>query len=115
MQLMRHLKLTRSSVFFDEVNKIIARYPDKRDIEALSFPFLLMHHVLQGISFQSFRRPRAMKSAPFFREYAHDTKMTIPELAILFKESQAIVNGGVTLDDVMEATGNVPLHFLKTL
>jgi hypothetical protein len=36
--------------------------------------------------------------------------MTTSELATLFKESRAIVNGGVTPEDAIKAAGGVPLY-----
>jgi hypothetical protein len=104
---------------FDQINKVMERYPDKGDIGLLPFPYFMMQGVLLPgriisiVSASTSNEIGQIESHRSFTKYAHVANMTRAELATLFEENPAIVDGGVSLERATEVAGGVPLY-MKT-
>jgi hypothetical protein len=94
---------------FDQINRIFARFPEKKDIGVLDFPFKWMKLVMSAGRITTIISASANNEISYksqhsgFLEYIHRTNMTNEELLQVYENND--------VDEYL--TGNVPLFIRK--
>ena len=95
---------------FDQINRLFARFEDKKDLGVMDFPYYLIKLVMRrgritSIISASANNEIAFKDChPGFVEYFHRTDMTDEEIKLAFS---------AVIDDEKQLTGNVPLYIRR--